>query len=64
MTMATIHHLEVHLEVEGDDEEAAFVRLFEKHINRWCRLRDEQEERRRYIEDARRLGDDRDGDAD
>ena len=59
--MVTIRNLQVHLEVDGSDEEAAFVRLFEKHINRWCRVRDEQEQRRRYIECTRRLDADRQG---
>ena len=59
--MVTIRNLEVHLEVDGNDEEAAFVRLFEKHINRWSRARDEHDERRRFIECTRRLDADRHG---
>jgi hypothetical protein len=53
--MVTIHHLEVHLDVEGDGEEAAFRRLFEKHMRQYRRLEMEAEERRRRGERERRL---------
>lgn len=57
----TIHNLQVHLEIEGNDEEAAFARMFQKHIDRWCRAYEEQAQRRKYIERARRLVADDDG---
>jgi hypothetical protein len=53
--MVTIHNLEVHLEVDGADEEAGFVRLFDKHIRRWYRLTQEEEARRKLSDRERRL---------
>jgi hypothetical protein len=53
--MVTIHHLEVHLDVAGDDDEVAFRRLFEKYMRQWRRLEAEAEERRRSGEEERRL---------
>ena len=55
--MVTIQHLEVHLEVEGEGDEAVFVRLFEKNINRWSRLASEQKLRQRRAEEDRSFGD-------
>jgi hypothetical protein len=51
----TIHHLEVHLEVEGNDEEAAFTRLFNQHIRRWNRANQERVDRERLATQERRL---------
>jgi hypothetical protein len=53
--MVTIHHLEVHLDVEGDDDETMFRRLFEKHMRQYRRLEMEAEERRRRSERERRI---------
>jgi hypothetical protein len=50
----TIRHLEVHLEVEGSDEEVAFLRLFNRQINRWWEAQQEQDARRRQ-HDAERM---------
>ena len=38
MPTVTIHHLEVRFQVSGDDDQAVFTRLFERHINAWARL--------------------------
>jgi hypothetical protein len=55
MANVVIHHLEVHLDVAGDDEEAAFGRLFERWINRWDRLKCEAAARRKLADRERRL---------
>jgi hypothetical protein len=55
--MITIQNLEVHLEVEGDGDEAAFIRMFDKQINRWSRLAAEQKMRQRQADGDRSLGD-------
>jgi len=52
----TIHHLEVHLEVEGSEEEAAFTRLFNQHIRRWNRANQERLDRERLAKVERRMG--------
>ena len=53
--MVTIHQLEVHLEVDGAEQESAFVRLFEKYIRRWHRLVQEEEAQRTRSDQERRL---------
>ena len=55
--MLTIHHLEVRFDVEGEGEEAAFVRLFEKHMKVWRRIEREQEQQHRMLQEERALGD-------
>ena len=55
--MLTIHHLEVHFEVDGDDD-AAFARLFADHIHRWTRLQEAERCRLRQLEQERSVGDD------
>jgi hypothetical protein len=50
-----IHHLEVHLDVAGDDEEVAFARLFERHVRRWDRARSEAAARERLVSCDRQL---------
>ncbi len=62
--MITIQNLEIHLEVEGDGDEAAFIRLFDKHINRWSRLAAQQKMRQRRADDDRSLGDRQPGEPD
>ena len=42
MPTVTIHHLEVRFQVSGDSDRAVFTRLFERHINAWCRAYEEQ----------------------
>lgn len=58
--MVTIQNLEVRFEVEGDSDEAAFVRLFEKYIRQWNRKQQEARERERWASRERSLGDRRD----
>lgn len=53
--MVHIHHLEVRLEVEGDDDERTFARLFDKYVRRWNRQAAEEKNHRRRIEGERRL---------
>jgi hypothetical protein len=55
----TIHNLDVHFDVAGDDD-AAFGRLFADHIRRWSQAQEAARCQRREIERERSLGD-RDG---
>lgn len=55
--MITIHNLEVRLDVEGEGDEAAFVKLFDKYIKRWNRLMDEAKARKKMADEHRSLGD-------
>jgi hypothetical protein len=55
--MVTIQNMEVSFEVEGDGDEAAFARLFDKYIKRWSQLETEERERERLAESERSLGD-------
>jgi hypothetical protein len=60
--MVTIQHLDVVLEVDGNEEEVAFAKLFDKHIRRWNRAMDEARARARFAERERSI-DDRGGDS-
>jgi len=55
--MLTIHDLQVHFDVAGDDDAATFSRLFAEHIGRWSQTRDMDQARRRQMERERSLGD-------
>jgi hypothetical protein len=55
--MVTIHNLEVHLEVEGQGDEAVFIKYFDKYINVWHRRAEEMKARMRQAEAHRSLGD-------
>jgi hypothetical protein len=55
--MVTIQNMEVSFEVEGDGDEAAFAKLFDKYIRRWSQLETEERERERLAESERSLGD-------
>lgn len=55
--MVTIRNLEVTFDVEGEGDAAAFSRLFERHIEAWCRREEEKKKRRRSLEEQRSLGD-------
>lgn len=55
--MVNISNLEVRFDVEGDGDDAAFARLFEKHIRRWSREAEEERERERRGRDERAVGD-------
>lgn len=57
MMALTIQHLEVRFDVEAGEEEATFVRLFQKHIRTFARLQREQEEAADASEQDRALGD-------
>ncbi|BBH69382.1 hypothetical protein ACTI_60670 [Actinoplanes sp. OR16] len=56
MASVTIRHLEVHFQVEGDDD-AVFARLFERHINAWSRAYARECERQARTEAERSIGD-------
>lgn len=56
MPKVTIHHLEVRFQVDGDDG-AVFTRLFNKHIQAWAKLYEDQCARARHTESERRFGD-------
>jgi hypothetical protein len=51
-----IHNLEVRFQVDGDDG-AVFTRLFNKHIQAWSRLYEEECARVKHAESERKLGD-------
>jgi len=53
--MVTIQHLEVLLEVDGGEEEAAFARLFDKYIRRWNRAMEDERARVRLADRERRI---------
>ena len=55
--MITINNLDVQMDVEGEGDEAAFSRLFEKHIARWHRLESERKTRQRLNDSERSVGD-------
>ncbi|UOX92726.1 hypothetical protein MUY14_19645 [Amycolatopsis sp. FBCC-B4732] len=51
-----IHNLEVRFQLEGDDG-ALFTRLFNKHIQAWSRLYEEECARAERSGNDRRIGD-------
>lgn len=51
-----IHNLEVRFQVDGDDG-AVFTRLFNKHIQAWSRLYEQECARAKRSEHERKLGD-------
>jgi hypothetical protein len=51
-----IHNLEVRFQVDGDDG-ALFTRLFNKHIQAWSRLYEDECARAERSDEDRRLGD-------
>jgi hypothetical protein len=53
----TISRLEVRFDVEGDEQEMAFARLFQKYIEQWARAQEEQQHRQRRAAAERALGD-------
>ena len=55
--MLTIHDLQVHFDVAGDDDAAVFSRMFADHISRWGQAREMDRRRRREMERERSLGD-------
>jgi hypothetical protein len=55
MPGVVIHHVEVHLEVEGNDEASVFTRMFNQHITRWQRDMRERDDRSRQADCERRL---------
>jgi hypothetical protein len=58
--MITIEHLQVELEVDGDDA-AVFERLFRQHIERWSRGDRERRAEDQRLARMRAIGGRRDG---
>lgn len=56
MPKVIIHNLEVRFMVEGDDG-AVFTRLFNKHIQAWAKLYEDECDRVRRTVAERRIGD-------
>ncbi|ATL87689.1 hypothetical protein CFP59_01201 [Streptomyces malaysiensis subsp. malaysiensis] len=56
MPKVTIHHLEVRFQVDGDDG-AVFTRLFNKHIQAWAKLYEDQCARAKQTQSERSFGD-------
>lgn len=59
--MVTIKTLEVRFDVEGDSDDEVFARLFNKYIQRWNRLNQEQQSIQRMVSRDRALGDNTQG---
>ncbi|MGB3441265.1 MAG: hypothetical protein WBA97_21140 [Actinophytocola sp.] len=55
-----IHNLEVRFQVDGDDG-AVFTRLFNKHIQAWARLYEQECARAKRSDTERKLGDQEEG---
>jgi hypothetical protein len=55
--MVTIQNLEVRFDVEGDDQEQLFMRLFNRAIAEWSRRQEVEQQVRRTIDRNRDLGD-------
>ncbi len=55
--MVSVNNLEVRFDVEGEGDDAAFARLFEKHIKQWSREADEVQQRERRGRNERAVGD-------
>lgn len=53
----TIRNLEVDFNVEGEGDEAAFAKLFDKYAKRWSREREDEKARERHSNKERCLGD-------
>ncbi|MEU1802876.1 putative phage tail protein [Streptomyces sp. NPDC019937] len=56
MPKVTIHQLEVRFQVDGDDG-AVFTKLFNKHIQAWAKLYEDQCARAQRTESERSFGD-------
>lgn len=52
-----IQHLEIRFDVEGDDDDQAFGRLFGRYIDLWTRAQEEQQITQRRAAADRALGD-------
>jgi hypothetical protein len=63
VAMVTIQSMEVRFEVEGDGDEQAFARLFERHIRSWASHEHARKLREKRNKTERSLGDGA-GDAD
>ena len=55
--MVNINNLEVRFDVDGEGDDAAFARLFEKYIKQWSRQTEEAHDRERRGREERGLGD-------
>jgi hypothetical protein len=55
--MVTIHNLEVRMDIQGEGDEAAFVRLFNKCIKLWSEEDARRKQRSRQTAAERSLGD-------
>ena len=53
----TIQHLEVRFDVDAGEDEAAFVRLFQKYMSAFARLQRERDDADESSERDRSLGD-------
>jgi hypothetical protein len=51
--MITIQNLEINFDVEGDDDEQAFARLFSEYIRKWAT---QVQQQREADQDAQREG--------
>jgi len=51
----TIQNLEVRFEVEGEGDEAVFMRMFQKNMRRWQELAAQAEKHAKRIADERAI---------
>lgn len=57
MGVVTIHNLEVRFEVQANEEEQVFARLFQRNIEQWSQVQQEEALRHRQSKVDGALGD-------
>ena len=55
--MVSINNLEVRFDVEGDGDDAAFAKLFEKYVRQWSSQEEQAREREQRGREERAVGD-------
>ena len=55
--MVSINNLEVRFDVEGEGDDAAFSKLFEKYVRQWSSQQEEVNEREQRGREERAVGD-------
>jgi len=55
--MVNIHNLEVRMDVQGEGDDVAFVRLFNKYIKLWSEQEARRKHQSRRVAEERSLGD-------
>jgi len=55
--MVKIDNLEVRFDVEGEGDEVVFARYFQKYVQRWASLQQQQHSQQQLVDSDRTLGD-------